>query len=73
MKLKNNPQGDIPDFISLYEAAERLDISERTLARWIRNGELRAFRVNNITRISRDDFINFIKSNTTDAGGNHEL
>jgi len=73
MRLKNDSQSDIPDFISLFEAAERLAVSERTLARWIREGALRAFRVKNITRIAREDFINFIRSNTTDGGENNEL
>ena len=58
---------DLPDFISLAEAAKLLAVSERMITRWVKAGKLRAFHLKNITRISRQDFIIFINTNTVNA------
>ncbi len=51
-------------YISQSAAAEFLNVSERTIARWVRQGRLRAFRLNNVTRITRQDFEKFIEQYT---------
>lgn len=63
---------EIPDFISITEAAEKLDVSERTMMRWVQKGILPVFKIKNITRITRKDFKNFIKSNMTSASAKNE-
>lgn len=53
-----------PKYISQAAAAEFLSVSERTIARWVRQGRLRAFRLNNVTRITTGDFEKFIEQYT---------
>lgn len=56
-------------YISQSAAAEFLDVSERTIARWIRTGQLRAFRLHNVTRIIRTDFEHFLEKHTDTPSG----
>jgi excisionase family DNA binding protein len=53
-----------PKYISQSAAAEFLSVSERTIARWVRQGKLRAFQLNNVTRITKEDFEQFIAQYT---------
>ena len=53
-----------PKYISQSAAAEYLGVSERTIARWVRNGELKAFRLHNVTRIVQTDFERFLQRYT---------
>jgi excisionase family DNA binding protein len=50
-----------PKYISQSAAAESLGVSERTIARWVRTGKLRAFRLHNVTRIVQADFEKFLE------------
>lgn len=72
MKSIANSQTEIPEFLSLAEVARRLGVSEHTVSRWVKTRKMRAFRVVNITRISRQDFLDFIKSNTIDLEVAHD-
>ena len=65
-------QDEIPEFITISDAAEKLGVSERTMIRWVQNGILPVFKIKNITRITRKDFRNFIKSNMTSASIRYE-
>ena len=47
-------------FLSPAQLADILNVSRRTIMRWIRNGELHAIRIGNVTRISPDDYQRFI-------------
>lgn len=51
-------------YLTMLDIAIQLEVSERTIARWIRAGKLRAFRLHNVTRIHREDYENFLKQNT---------
>ena len=53
-----------PKFLTLEEASEYLQVSERTLFRWIHQKRIQVFRVGNITRISQSDLELFINENT---------
>ena len=53
-----------PKFWTLEEASEYLQVSERTLFRWIHQKRIQVFRVGNITRISQSDLELFINENT---------
>ncbi len=66
MKASSNfNEEDIPEFITAAEAAKFLGVSVSTVLRWRREKKLRTFRLNNVTRIERQDFLNFIKANTS--------
>jgi excisionase family DNA binding protein len=65
-------QDEIPEFITISDAAEKLGVSERTMIRWVQKGILPVFKIKNITRITRKDFRNFIKSNMTSASIRYE-
>ena len=55
---------ELPEFISLSDAAKYLAVSERMVNRWVKGGILPAFRIKNTIRISRQEFTKFIESNT---------
>jgi excisionase family DNA binding protein len=47
-------------FLSPAELAAILNVSRRTIMRWIRDGELDAIRIGHITRIAPDAYQRFI-------------
>ncbi len=55
-----------PQYLSLQEMAKQLKVSERTIIRWVRSGELRAFRLGHVTRVTKEDFEKFLKKYTLD-------
>ena len=59
--ITTKPQSN---FMTLEEASEFLQVSERTLFRWILQKRIQVFRVGNITRIAQSDLDLFIKENT---------
>jgi excisionase family DNA binding protein len=46
--------------LTVFDVAERMDVSERTVFRWIKGGQLKVFRAARILRISEADFQNFL-------------
>ncbi len=56
-----------PQYLSLQEMAKQLKVSERTIIRWVRSGELRAFRLGHVTRVTKEDFEKFLKKYTLDG------
>lgn len=55
------------DYITSKEIAEKLKVSPRTVNRWVKSGNLRAFKVgdkNGAYRIEREDFDRFIEERT---------
>lgn len=52
-----------PHMLVIPEVAEQCQVSERTVWRWIRDGELEAHRLGRCTRISQKDFAKFLRSN----------
>lgn len=47
-------------FFTLQQAAERLQVSIRTIRRWIAAGELTAHRFGGVIRISEQDLLVFL-------------
>ena len=45
------------------EIADHCQVSERTVWRWIRGGELKVCRFGRCTRISEKDFAKFLRGN----------
>lgn len=64
MPQPSKPEKELPEFISLANAAKYLAVSERMVNRWVKAGILPAFRIKNTIRISRQGFTKFIESNT---------
>ena len=52
------------EYLTIPEAAELLRVSQRSLYRWMRDGQLKCFRVGNITRIAVKDMEDFIERHT---------
>ncbi len=50
----------IPCFYSVHEIAEQLDVSERTVRRWIASGELVAYKLGRAVRVSDSDLRDFL-------------
>jgi excisionase family DNA binding protein len=52
----------LPILISVKETATHLGVSEKTVRRWIENGDLHIHRIGRLVRISEADLVVFIKS-----------
>ena len=53
-------RGGIPRYYTIQEVAELLNVSHRTVRRWIANGDLIAHRVGGVVRIAEDDLRAFL-------------
>jgi len=47
-------------FYSIEDVADSLDVSTRTVRRWVKSGDLVAHRFGHLTRISEADFAAFL-------------
>ena len=57
-----------PGFLTPREVAEALRVSDMTVYRLIKSGELRALRIGKSFRISEDDFDEYLAHRFTEAG-----
>jgi len=57
-----------PGFLTPREVAEALRVSDMTVYRLIKSGELRAVRIGKSFRISEDDFDEYLADRFTEAG-----
>ncbi len=48
-------------YLKLHEIAERLQVSDRTVTRWIKSGELPAYKFANEYRITETDLKAFLE------------
>ena len=48
------------NFFTVAEVAERLEVSTRTVRRWIKSGQLVAHRIRGVVRIARADLDAFL-------------
>jgi excisionase family DNA binding protein len=53
-------RSDQINFFTIAEVAERLDVSIRTVSRWIKSGDLVAHRFGNAVRIADSDLRDFL-------------
>jgi len=60
MSRDKSHQGKQIQFFTVADVAERLDVSIRTVRRWIQNGLLIVHRINGLVRISEADFQAFL-------------
>lgn len=49
-----------PRFFTIADIADCVDVSTRSVRRWIASGELTAHRIGGIVRISEADFLTFL-------------
>jgi excisionase family DNA binding protein len=52
--------GGLPKFYNINTVAEALDVSSRTVRRWIANGDLVVHRVDGVVRIAEGDLRVFL-------------
>jgi excisionase family DNA binding protein len=52
--------GGLPKFYAIKTVAETLEVSTRTVRRWIARGELIAHRVNGVVRVAEADLRVFL-------------
>ncbi len=57
-----------PGFLTPREVAEALRVSDMTVYRLIKSGELRALRIGKSFRISEEDFDAYLTDRFTEAG-----
>lgn len=53
-------KADLPTLLTIDQTAEHLQVSSKTVRRWIKNGELVAYRIGRQLRISDADLSAFI-------------
>jgi excisionase family DNA binding protein len=52
------------EYLTVYEAAVLFKVNPQTIRRYIKNGEIRAYKASRkVIRIRRKDFNNFVKRN----------
>jgi excisionase family DNA binding protein len=54
------------DFLTIEDTAAGLDVSTRTVRRWIDHGELPVHRIGRIVRIARTDLVAFLARHRVD-------
>lgn len=70
MQILNNDQSiSRSRYVTINEAASLLKVSPRTIYRWMKEDQLQAFRIGNVTRIAIDDLDTFLKQNTRKEEG----
>ena len=52
--------GGLPKLHTIKAVAEALDVSNRTVRRWIENGDLAVHRVDRVVRVAEDDLRAFL-------------
>ena len=63
--MTETPATPVQDEVLLYpEAARLLRVSERTLRRWVSDGEVPCSRLGNSVRFSRTELLELIRSGT---------
>jgi excisionase family DNA binding protein len=59
--VRRRPQRDDRlEFLTIAEVAERLRVSTRTVRRWIKAGDLIAYRVGGLVRVAESDLRAFL-------------
>lgn len=59
-KRKTSPgPGEGPEMLTIAEVAQELRVCERSVRRWIENGELRRHKFGRAIRVSRHDLEDF--------------
>jgi len=53
-------RGGLPKLHTVKAVAEALDVSSRTVRRWIENGDLPVHRVDSVVRVAEDDLRAFL-------------
>ena len=51
---------DLPRYYAIKAVAEALDISTRTVRRWIANGDLAVHRIDGVVRVAESDLETFL-------------
>jgi len=59
------PQFEQEQLLKPEDIAEWMNVSRRTVMRWVRRGKLAAYQIGNVTRIHPDDFSRFLESHDT--------
>jgi excisionase family DNA binding protein len=59
-RVLHRPTSGLQKYYSIQSIAQALDVSTRTVTRWIANGVLPVTRINGVVRISDADFRAFI-------------
>ena len=49
--------GDLPEYLSVKEVSELLDVDKETVRRWARNGSVASLKVGNTIRIPKRSFL----------------
>lgn len=59
----------MPDFMTPAQVAKRLQITERTVYKYLSNGEMEAVKIGRVWRITEEQLQKFVQKNTRNKGG----
>lgn len=62
MTTQKGPENTRRQWISATEAARRIDVTQRTIYRYINAGDLPAVKVGSLIRIATDDFDRWLEA-----------
>lgn len=62
MSLDPRPQDDSSRWLSVQDAASELEVTTRTIYRFINDGKLAAYRIGRVYRIMRSDLEEFLRA-----------
>ncbi len=60
------PQFEADQLLKPEDIAQWMNVSRRTVMRWVQRGQLGAYKIGNVTRIRPDDFLHFLQSHDTE-------
>jgi excisionase family DNA binding protein len=62
MKSRKSASPTVPRLLTVPESANALNMSERTVWRWIEAGELETYRLGRAVRVAEDELVRFLAS-----------
>jgi excisionase family DNA binding protein len=65
-KVTDGSRRDLPKFYAIKTVAEALEVSPRTIRRWVAKGDLVAHRVDGVVRIAESDLRAFLDRHRED-------
>jgi excisionase family DNA binding protein len=70
MKTLEQPVASYRKILTVPQAAEQLQVSERTVYEWLRDGKLPGRKIGKVWRMSEDAIVDFLRGNANVAETN---
>jgi len=68
MKTSEQPVASPKKILTVPQAAEQLQVSERTVYEWLRGGKLPGRKIGKVWRLSADAIVDFLRGEVVESG-----